>query len=666
MPRSLSRSMFAVAVLAAALATTVPAAGAAAGSARTAKPVHRIGGKVHTAWPAKGHKAPKTALARWLARQVGPRKVLVCSKRPARARARCVRNRSHAVGALAHTSAVASPSLQLVRSFDIPPEDPAYDRLLNWSWTYDSAVSAAAFVATGERVESVRLLDQIAALQRKDGTIETAFNVETGETSGQIRAGTMAWIGLAMVASDGASSDAKHYLYNERLAASALLALRGDDGLVRGGPDVTWVSTQHNLIAHAFLAALSAHLRDLGDTSGAAAYGTAADTIAKAIDAKLIVRTDDGLAHFLQGSGDPVEALDVQALGVGYLLGRGDPETAKRVYAYAQQTFGVEDRSIDLSADPDHYNVRYEAPGPFSGYRPYSGKGAPDVVWFEGTAEMRLAQAAIGEDTSALDDSIARWWKVTRGDGLAPLGANRTMSSAGFNSEYHVWPTAAAGAWTVLAQAAPKFFAVPRATDDTVVNDWSKIRETSPMIVYPDGSVDMTSLKSGGGERRVLSPTNFGADMTVTADATMTSSTAPVGWALMLRTTTDSKNNVTGGYALQVDKGFAQLVLRARGTNTSGSEYESPPLARVNMPAGFDWYARTRLIVTIKGNTLTASVNGTTLMTVPDLAAAADAAAKAGSFTGGSLIAAGPGHVAVRIWSTTQLQLHQVVVSPAG
>ena len=45
------------------------------------------------------------------------------------------------------------------------------------------------------------------------------------------------------------------------------------------------------------------------------------------------------------------------------------------------------------------------------------------------------------------------WWDVTRKQGLAPLGADRTITNNPYN-EYHVWPTAAAGAWTVLSGAA--------------------------------------------------------------------------------------------------------------------------------------------------------------------------------------------------------------------
>jgi hypothetical protein len=43
--------------------------------------VHRRGGRVQRAWPHGGHK-PRTALARWLARQVGPGRVIPVSGGP--------------------------------------------------------------------------------------------------------------------------------------------------------------------------------------------------------------------------------------------------------------------------------------------------------------------------------------------------------------------------------------------------------------------------------------------------------------------------------------------------------------------------------------------------------------------------------------------------------
>src|SRR5690242_10616868 len=162
----------------------------------------RVGGRVHTAWPytPKG-KVPRSALARWLARQVGPTKIQPCRRRVRDRMVRCRRRRpahrgviipkssslARAADAAAPeqlastaTTSTGSSTLQLVRSYAIPTDDPSYTRLLNWSWTYDSAITAAAFSVADDSSEAAQLLDQLAALQHTNGSIEIAFNVADG------------------------------------------------------------------------------------------------------------------------------------------------------------------------------------------------------------------------------------------------------------------------------------------------------------------------------------------------------------------------------------------------------------------------------------------------------------------------------------------------------
>jgi hypothetical protein len=485
MPRSSRRLLTPLILLAAFAAIVVAPAAAAPNSSSATSKAHasrasspRLGGPVRRAWPAKGAHRPKTAIARWLARQVGPSKPVSCSKRPGKARSSCIarHRKGHASASVAApiemrasaarrgtkssqsekvalrlSTGVRISSLQLIRSFDIPTDDPSYERLLNWSWTYDSAVAATAFASVGLQEQAGRLLDQLAALQRKDGSIEFAFDVLTGESSGTVRAGSVAFDAIAFSDYDSTFGSTL-YLDDARRAADYLLSLRNDEGLVRGGPDVDWVSTQHNILTLIALSTLSQQLEEQGDEGAAAAYSEAAAGIAKGIDSQLIVR-DGGLAHFRQGVGDEVVPLDTQALGVVYARFLGDDDLAKQVYEYAQQNFAIDGRSIALSSKKASYNMTYEAKGPFSGYRPYIGKKAPDVLWFEGTAEMRFVSSFLGQPTEALDASMNSWWDVTRKQNLAPLGADRTITNSPYN-EYHVWPTAAAGAWTVLSGAA--------------------------------------------------------------------------------------------------------------------------------------------------------------------------------------------------------------------
>ena len=426
------------------------------------------------AWPAKKAHRPKTAIGRWLARQVGPLKPVACAKRGARRAAHCVarKGKGHASasasadrergagsqGRAARTENVSLrlatgkriQQLQLIRSFDIPIDDPSYERLLNWSWTYDSAVAATAFSSVGLQEQSGRLLDQLAALQRKDGSIEFAFDVQTGESSGSIRAGSVAFAAIAFSDYDS-TFDSTLYLDNARRAADYLLSLRNENGLVRGGPDVEWVSTQHNILTLIALMTLSQQLEEQGDESARRLpRGRRGDRQGHRLAADRPRRRPRPLPPGRERRRRPA-----RHPGAGNHL-RDVPrrqDLAKQVYEYTQQNFPLEGRSIELSTKPETYNMTYEAKGPFRGYRPYIGKGAPDVLWFEGTAEMRFVSTFLGQPTEELDPSMNSWWDVTRKQGLAPLGADRTITNNPYN-EYHVWPTAAAGAWTVLSGAA--------------------------------------------------------------------------------------------------------------------------------------------------------------------------------------------------------------------
>ncbi len=348
------------------------------------------------------------------------------------------------------TGASTTAPLALARSYVIPTDDPSYTRLLNWSWTYDSAVAAAAFAADGNQSESEQLLDQLAALQHTDGSIELAFNVATGQAEPMFRAGAIAWVGLAGSVFDQTFGSSR-YLSMQELAANYLLSLQGANGLIRGGPDVSWYSTEHNLLTYAFLVRLADELQATGDVADAVRYDDAAGVISAAIDADLLVQ-NGSTAYFLEGLGDPVQALDVQALGAMYLQSRGRSGLAAEVLAYAQSAFAVSGRSITLSSDPSTYNMTYAAAGPFSGLEPYVGANAPSVLWPEGTAEVLLAAADLAEPTTALDQELNAFAGVTAATGGALLESDSTVTNVDYGVEYHVWPALAPTAWLLLAQ----------------------------------------------------------------------------------------------------------------------------------------------------------------------------------------------------------------------
>jgi hypothetical protein len=647
----------------------------------------RVGGRVHSAWPKAG-RAPKTQLDRWLARQVGATKPLACAKRWRKARKRChlaapKRRHHHVTGDAVMSTALGDPGsppgqlakivngtrgggrllarasdasslalpLQLVRSYQIPADDPLYNSLSNWSWTYDSAVAAAAFAATGAQANSAQLLDQLTALQHADGSIELAFNTATGDSAPIFRSGTVAWVGLAASAYDLAFGSSR-YLVMEQRSADYLLSLQTNSGLIKGGPDVSWVSTEHNLITYVFLSRLASELRGNGSTAAAAQYQSAAATISAAIDAQLLVSDASG-THFLQGLNDPTQALDVQALGAMYLQGTGRPDLAAQVLAYAQTNFAIDNRSVGLSADPASYNMTYSAAGPFAGYRPYAGAGAPDVLWAEGSGQMRLAEAALGQDTKTLDQSISNWTAITSGQNQGPLQADRTYT--GYGVQYHVWPASTAAAWTALADSSPAFFAAPLPPTTTLVNQWTAVRGGNLISTFPDGRVVMNT---GSGERRVLAGPPTATNYTVTSNATLNYGS---GYGIYVRATVDSGTKLTG-YCVQLDHTYPGLIVRL-----IQSDLElTVPLARLTMPASFDWNAPHVMSITVNGNTMGVTVDGSPMITIPSLTAAAATAAKGSSGVTTPIVAPAAGGYGLRAWSAAQVTLQQMTVTGAG
>jgi len=534
----------------------------AAAEARKLPP--RTGGSVQAAWP-KTHsgqrgKAPKQALARWLARQVGPRKVLPRAQRKPRPRglspsaARTLRlatasaagtTRASVAVPVAHAAATAQ-KLSLVRSFDIPSDDPSYARLLNLSFTYDSAIGAVAFMAADNRSQAQQLLDQLAALQRTDGSLELAYDTSTGVGTTQFRTGTMAWVGLAAEVYKGRYGSSRYDVLAER-AAKWLLDQRADSGLLTGGPDVSWVSTQNNIVAGQFLGrfglnaaadggsatptttcvwkrADGTYVALMGSTSDAPVTTAVARGLLNKLStgdgaqpARFAPGTQDGTFtvpftssvtwtlngrsttattksracasepvgtpapagptagelvsaattindtvvtklrvgnRFVQGVGDTVLPTDVQALGALLLRQRGDVLGALAVAAQMSADARITGRTVVTSKDTATYNMTYGAKGPFVGFRPYSSAGAPDVLWFEWTAEARVALDRLALIDLPLAASMASWLKITSSDNTGPLGADKTVTTSRFN-EFHVWPTSAAGSWSLIQQEDP-------------------------------------------------------------------------------------------------------------------------------------------------------------------------------------------------------------------
>jgi hypothetical protein len=415
---------------------------AAAEAAKPKHPPHRKGGRVHRAWPAKGHGGqPHSGLGRFLARQVGPTKIT-----------KKMRHAAH-VAATGTTTAIPDPvadisgtqKLYLVRSYTIPASDPSAARLANLSWTYDNAIAAIALDADGDTAQAQQLLDQLAALQRTDGSLDFAYDTSSGNSVQLFRTGTIAWAGYA-AALHRAVTGSKRYDSLEAGAARWLLARQLPSGLLAGGPDVTWASAQHNEVAYLFLSAVAAN--PVGGLS-AATLTTAITKIAAGIDSQLTITPAAGQLGFVEGTNDALRPIDAQTLGILYLLARGRYLEALAVHNYVESAFRLTGRTVTKSSATATYNMTYGPSGTFTGYKPYA-TGGPDVLWHEGGAEEDLATKLLGLDHSSQDTALLAWDAITSGAKLGPLQADRTVTDSPVN-EYHVWPASAGTSWSLLA-----------------------------------------------------------------------------------------------------------------------------------------------------------------------------------------------------------------------
>jgi hypothetical protein len=311
------------------------------GTALAEKPPKRKGGEVHRAWPAKGHAhKPDGRLARFLARQVGPIPITAQMRRAARRPT--ARAAQTVPGAVLDVS--GKVKLYLVRSYDIPAGDPSAARLANLSWTYDSAVSAVALESSGETAQARQLLDQLAALQRTDGSLDFAYDTSTGASVQLFRTGTIAWVGYAALQQKLSTNTTRYDALIAGTARWLLARQNATTGLLTGGPDVTWASTQNNLIAYQFLSILA--VSPVGTLTTTQLAG-AATKIAGGIDSTLMVTPAAGQLGFIQGTNDQLRPLDAQTLGIAYLLARGRYADALKVRAYIDSAFKLSgDRSL--------------------------------------------------------------------------------------------------------------------------------------------------------------------------------------------------------------------------------------------------------------------------------------------------------------------------------
>jgi hypothetical protein len=204
---------------------------------------------------------------------------------------------------------------------------PSYEGdilLKNMAFTYDQSLAAQAFLLYGDvdNAEDILNFFKYNAPRRK-GIFVNAYDVNTGTVAEtEIHVGPNIWLGIAFMQHiDMVGSN--EYLNTAKDIADWVIKIQSEDqdGGIRGGPNVTWFSTEHNLDAYAFFTML-AKKTDMDK------YKRAADKALKWI--KRNAFTESGRIY--RGKGDATIATDtfswaIAALGPKTLMDVGmDPQ----------------------------------------------------------------------------------------------------------------------------------------------------------------------------------------------------------------------------------------------------------------------------------------------------------------------------------------------------
>ncbi len=318
----------------------------------------------------------------------------------------------------------------LLVSFDIPASDPQAF-LRGRSWTYDDAIGAISFLLQGNTADARSVLTSLKGLMAADGSLGFSYQVDSTYKDSRVRSGTLAWVGYAMALYQRVTGD-KRFESSAMKIAQKLKGLQTSSGSLRGGPDVAWISTEHNVDAYFFF-------REFYRVTGKGTYLTTATQIK---DSLLNNHwTGDAGGHFRQGIGDDAAALDANALGALFLNAIGRADLAQSALNYVESVFSNQ-QTISGSAQA------------ITGYSP---DAARQTVWVEGTLTAAVAYYRVGNTakTNSILQNVGLIQDVRTAqgtwNGALPFAVTRYVNPDG--DTYAEWNSVSTVSWLLLNTA---------------------------------------------------------------------------------------------------------------------------------------------------------------------------------------------------------------------
>jgi len=125
----------------------------------------------------------------------------------------------------------------------------------DWAFLYDQSLALQAYTYFSDFYRAEKTLEFfVHNAVRKNSLFLNAYYAKDGEPAEySVTAGPNIWLGIAIVHFSEKSQNKKYFPLAEEIARQMII-LQGQDqeGGIRGGPNIEWYSTEHNLDAYAF------------------------------------------------------------------------------------------------------------------------------------------------------------------------------------------------------------------------------------------------------------------------------------------------------------------------------------------------------------------------------------------------------------------------------
>ena len=127
--------------------------------------------------------------------------------------------------------------------------------IAGWAFIYDQALVAQAYANFSDFQRAQKMLDFFAhRVKRPDGLFYNAYYAADGSPAEYVvHSGPNIWLGIAALQYTQKSGDRQYLSLAEGIAEKIMkLQAQDPEGGIRGGPEIKWYSTEHNLDAYAF------------------------------------------------------------------------------------------------------------------------------------------------------------------------------------------------------------------------------------------------------------------------------------------------------------------------------------------------------------------------------------------------------------------------------